>query len=389
MRAADREARRIVSRDQILLKAGIVAMSVAIALTIAAVAVAATLSDEPERAIAAEPAANVTRDPAVRPDLPVKPRVENAERLQRLPTVEAARAEPKPAKPKVIEPKAIKPEAVKPEAVKPEAVKPEAVKPEAVKPEVVKPEVVKPNLEPKPRREPTPEPERVPHAKLQPGPAAKPPPGGKRPLVAKRPPEEKPRPEPEPAKQPELGAKPDPRPASQPQRERSPQLRARADAQGPVRKERRKDRALRPPELPPGAIMSLTIKALGILEAPVRSSDGERALDRGVIHEPDTSLPWDEGSERNVYLVGHRLGWRGTGSYHIFYNLDKLARGDEILLKDRRGRSYEYRVTNSLLVGPLDSWVKDAVPGRDMLTLQTCTPIPTFEKRLIVRASRV
>ena len=98
MRAADREARRIVSRDQILLKAGIVAMSVAIALTIAAVAVAATLTEEPERAIAAEPAANVTREPPIRPDLPVKPRVENAERLQRLPTVEAARAAPKPSR---------------------------------------------------------------------------------------------------------------------------------------------------------------------------------------------------------------------------------------------------------------------------------------------------
>jgi sortase A len=28
------------------------------------------------------------------------------------------------------------------------------------------------------------------------------------------------------------------------------------------------------------------------------------------------------------------------------------------------------------------------VRGRDMLTLQTCTPIPTLEKRLIVRADR-
>jgi len=28
-------------------------------------------------------------------------------------------------------------------------------------------------------------------------------------------------------------------------------------------------------------------------------------------------------------------------------------------------------------------------PGRDMLSMQTCTPIPTFEKRLIVRAERV
>jgi sortase A len=29
------------------------------------------------------------------------------------------------------------------------------------------------------------------------------------------------------------------------------------------------------------------------------------------------------------------------------------------------------------------------VRGRDMVSLQTCTPIPTFEKRLVVRAERV
>jgi sortase A len=26
--------------------------------------------------------------------------------------------------------------------------------------------------------------------------------------------------------------------------------------------------------------------------------------------------------------------------------------------------------------------------GRDIVSLQTCTPIPTFEKRLVVRADR-
>jgi sortase A len=40
-------------------------------------------------------------------------------------------------------------------------------------------------------------------------------------------------------------------------------------------------------------------------------------------------------------------------------------------------------------VEPNDSWVMGKVRGRDMLTLQTCTPIPTWEKRLIVRADRL
>jgi sortase A len=72
----------------------------------------------------------------------------------------------------------------------------------------------------------------------------------------------------------------------------------------------------------------------------------------------------------------------------IFYSLGRLKKGDRIVLKDRTGRSYEYRVSETFLVDPADSWVTGQVRGRDMVTLQTCTPIPTFQKRLIVRADR-
>jgi sortase A len=41
------------------------------------------------------------------------------------------------------------------------------------------------------------------------------------------------------------------------------------------------------------------------------------------------------------------------------------------------------------VVGAEDDWVTGRVRGRDLLTLQTCTPIPSFEKRLIVRAERI
>jgi sortase A len=73
----------------------------------------------------------------------------------------------------------------------------------------------------------------------------------------------------------------------------------------------------------------------------------------------------------------------------IFYNLDKLKPGDEVVLKDRAGTSYRYRVSEVFITDPRDVWVMGQVRGRDMVTLQTCTPIPTFEKRLIVRADRV
>jgi sortase A len=142
--------------------------------------------------------------------------------------------------------------------------------------------------------------------------------------------------------------------------------------------------------LPAGAIMALTIEAIGIYNVPVFDSDSQWALANGVAHHPQTSLPWwSATAQRNVYLAGHRMGYRGTWSRMIFYNLDMLREGDEVLLKDRAGTSYRYRVSEVFLVDPTDSWVMGQVRGRDMLTLQTCTPIPTFEKRLIVRADRV
>jgi sortase A len=139
----------------------------------------------------------------------------------------------------------------------------------------------------------------------------------------------------------------------------------------------------------PGAVMSLTIDAIGIHDAPVFDSDGYNALVNGIAHVPGTSWPWSPTPQRNVYLAAHRMGFRGTWSRMLFYNLDKLQKGDVVVLKDRSGRSYKYRVSEVLLTEPTDAWVMGQVRGRDMVSLQTCTPLYTFDKRLIVRADRV
>ena len=133
--------------------------------------------------------------------------------------------------------------------------------------------------------------------------------------------------------------------------------------------------------------MTLTVEALGLYDVPVLSSASLEALDRGLMHEPDTPLPWDRGAQRNVFIAGHYLGWPGTASHLVFYNLDKLRRGDEVALKDKQGRVYRDRVSESFEATPEDSWVMGQERGRDMLTLQTCTP-PTFEDRLVIRADR-
>lgn len=136
-----------------------------------------------------------------------------------------------------------------------------------------------------------------------------------------------------------------------------------------------------------GGEMALTIGAIGLRNSSIESTGEQEALDRGLIHLPQTSRPWERGTARNVYVVGHRMGWPGTKSWKIFYRLDELQRGDRLILK-ARGKTYRYRVTEKFVVTPWDWWVTKPVRGRDLLTLQTCTG-PDFSQRLIVRADRV
>ncbi len=135
------------------------------------------------------------------------------------------------------------------------------------------------------------------------------------------------------------------------------------------------------------AELTLTIEAIGLYGVPVIDEASEEALEQGVIHVPQTPMPWEERRQKNVYLAGLRLGFPGTGSRLVFYNLDKLSNGDTVTLKDRSGTAYQYRVSESFVVEPDADWVVDPVRNRDMVTLQTCT-FPNFENRLIVRADR-
>lgn len=135
------------------------------------------------------------------------------------------------------------------------------------------------------------------------------------------------------------------------------------------------------------AELILTVDAIGLHDVPVISSSSEQDLDNGVVHVPQTPMPWEEREQKNVYLAGHRLGYPGTGSRLVFYNLDKLKNDDTVVLKDRSGTAYEYRVSEIFVVDPNADWAVDPVRGRDMVTLQTCT-YPTFDNRLIVRADR-
>ncbi|MGB3632584.1 MAG: sortase [Rubrobacteraceae bacterium] len=208
-------------------------------------------------------------------------------------------------------------------------------------------------------------------------------------LPIKPEPEPEPTPEPEPIPEPEPVAKPVSAPVPEPEPQPQDSLPVAEEAwPKPDSSEVEEADKPRSYNWVPGAVMALTVDAMGITNAPVMRTASQQALDNGIVHVPETSLPWTNSPHRNVYLAGHRLGWPGTGSRLIFYNLNQLSKGDEVLLKDRRGKRYRYKVAEKLIVNPSDRWVMGQELNRDMVTLQSCTG-PNFSKRLIIRADRV
>ncbi|MBA3473465.1 MAG: class E sortase [Rubrobacter sp.] len=126
-----------------------------------------------------------------------------------------------------------------------------------------------------------------------------------------------------------------------------------------------------------------------VADAAVPDADGddEEALGQNAaIHLKGTGFPWQE--EANVYLAGHRLGYPSTPSFLAFYDLDDMQVGDEVYVEDANGKEYTYRVFDNFVVGPTDLWVTETVPGKNILTLQTCT-LPDYSERLIVQAELV
>jgi sortase A len=147
---------------------------------------------------------------------------------------------------------------------------------------------------------------------------------------------------------------------------------------------------------PADPTMYLSVPKLGISGAIV--AGGEAGLEMGT--QLVSGAPWVEGS--NTYIAGHRVGFPGTGSDRIFYDLPSMSAGDVVTLTDSNGEEYNYQVSEVFAVTPFDVWVM-APTGSDMVTLQVCTETPEDwwtigprlmesgpeSGRLIVRAVRV
>ncbi len=139
----------------------------------------------------------------------------------------------------------------------------------------------------------------------------------------------------------------------------------------------------RDPGGPEDKTLSLTVPEIGLTDVPVYDSLDEEELTESAVHVPATGFPWQEGA--NTFIAGHRIGYEGTGSYRIFYDLPELEKGDEITVEDSAGGEYAYRVNLKEVVGSGNVEVMNPVEGESVVTLQTCT-LPDYSERIIVQA---
>ena len=116
---------------------------------------------------------------------------------------------------------------------------------------------------------------------------------------------------------------------------------------------------------------------------PWNETEYRKALKNGVALASGFSKPGQEGA---VYIFAHSSDspWNITSYNTVFFRLGELKSGDEVLVK-YNGEDYKYLVSHSIEVWPHE--VEAITQGSgNQLILQTCTPVGTSLKRLLVFA---
>lgn len=131
-----------------------------------------------------------------------------------------------------------------------------------------------------------------------------------------------------------------------------------------------------------GVMAQLRIPSLD-LKLPIFHGTGADVLDKGIGHLQGTALPVG-GKGSHAVLTGHR----GLPQAEMFTRLGELEVGDTIEI-DVYTQTLVYAVTRSETVLPTETESLRPVPGRDLITLVTCTPIGINTHRILVTAERV
>lgn len=116
---------------------------------------------------------------------------------------------------------------------------------------------------------------------------------------------------------------------------------------------------------------------------PIYHGTAEKVLQVGIGHLEQTSLPVG-GESTHAALSGHR----GLPTAKLFTDLNLMKKGDRFYIKILKD-TYAYQVDKITTVLPTDTKELAIEPGKDLVTLITCTPYAVNTHRLLVRAHRI
>ena len=116
------------------------------------------------------------------------------------------------------------------------------------------------------------------------------------------------------------------------------------------------------------------------IEGKVLQGESSLTMDKGFWHFPISAFPGEKG---NMVTIGHRF-MNLPPNRDSFFNLDQTKIGEKIVISHQEG-VYTYIVVDKKEVEPNDlSVVQETEDYR--LTLITCTPLWTSQKRLVIIA---
>ncbi len=118
------------------------------------------------------------------------------------------------------------------------------------------------------------------------------------------------------------------------------------------------------------------------VKIPIYHSSTEEVLQKGVGHIESTALPIG-GSGTHAVLTGHR----GLPSAELFTRLDELEIGDSFYIHVLN-EIHAYKVCEVNVVLPTELENLVAEPGKDYITLVTCTPYGVNSHRMLVKGER-
>lgn len=116
---------------------------------------------------------------------------------------------------------------------------------------------------------------------------------------------------------------------------------------------------------------------------PIYHTTEETVLEEAAGHLEGSSLPVG-GENTHAVIAAHR----GLPSAALFTDLDQITEGDHFLLHVL-DETLCYEVDQISVVEPDDTTPLMVEPGKDLVTLLTCTPYGVNTQRLLVRGHRV